>query len=66
MVGALTIILVEKILEYLKNPPATQALGAPRHGLPGRVGTKKQRKLYKKMLKNQKADPHEDRTVSNP
>jgi len=54
MVGALTIALVEKILEYLLNPPATQALGAPRYGLPGRVGTKKQRKLYKKLLKSQK------------
>jgi len=33
---------------YLVCPPAVIALGTPRFGLPGRVGTKKQRKLSKK------------------
>jgi hypothetical protein len=39
-------------VEYMTNFPATRALGAPRYGLPGRVGTKKQRKLAKKLLKH--------------
>jgi Recombination endonuclease VII len=51
MLGSLTLDFVKKILAYLLNPPATQTLGAPRFGLPGRVGTKKQRKLYKKLQK---------------
>lgn len=51
MLGSLVIEFVRKILDYLLNPPATQVLGAPRFGLPGRVGTKKQRKLYKKLQK---------------
>ncbi len=50
-VGDLTLEFAEKIVAYLKNPPATLALGAPRFGLPGRVGTKEQRKLYNKLLK---------------
>lgn len=47
--------LLQRGAEYLMNPPATRALGAPRYGLPGRVGTKKQRKLAKKLSKQQKA-----------
>ena len=54
MLGSLVTEFVRKILEYLLNPPATQVLGAPRFGLPGRVGTKKQRKLYKKLKKQEK------------
>lgn len=37
----------EKAEAYLRSPSATKALGAPHHGLPGRIGTKKQRKLLK-------------------
>lgn len=37
---------------YLVCPPAVDALGAPRFGLPGLAGTKKQRKLAKKLAKN--------------
>jgi len=49
--GSLTIEFLEKALEYLKNPPATKALGKPHIGLPGRVGTKRQRELYNKLQK---------------
>lgn len=38
-------------VHYLERPPATEALGAERYGLPGRVDTKKQRRLAKKMKK---------------
>lgn len=55
VIGSLTVEMCQKILDYLLNPPATQALGAPRYGLPGRVNTKKQRKLYKKLQKAQNA-----------
>jgi Recombination endonuclease VII len=51
--GSLAVYFVKKILAYLSNPPATQALGSPRFGLVGRVGTKKQRKLYRKLQKNE-------------
>lgn len=37
--------------EFLRNPPATQALGREVYGLPGRVNTKKQRKLARKLEK---------------
>lgn len=33
---------------YLTSPPAIQALGAPRYGLTGRVGTKRQRRILKR------------------
>jgi Recombination endonuclease VII len=36
----------------LDRPPATGALGAPHYGYPGRTGTKKHRKLLKKLRKN--------------
>lgn len=58
--GSLTIEFLNKALEYLKNPPATVALGAPHIGLPGRVNTKKQRQLYNKLQKqaqNEKSQP---------
>ena len=38
-------------ISYLSDPPATHALGEARYGLSGRVGTKKQRKLAKKLAK---------------
>lgn len=50
-----TIDFVTKILEYLKNPPATAALGRSHYGLAGRVGTATRRKLIQK-LKKQKAE----------
>lgn len=59
MLGSLNISFVRMILDYLSNPPATLVLGAPRYGLPGRVGTKKQRKLYKKLQKIRKVNDHE-------
>lgn len=45
---------LQAAVEYMTNYPATLALGAPRFGLPGRVGTKKQRRLAKKLAKQQK------------
>lgn len=46
---------LQAAVEYMTNYPATLALGAPRFGLPGRVGTKAQRKLAKKLAKQQKS-----------
>lgn len=43
--------LLLRLSQYLLNPPATLALGEQRFGLPGRVDTKKQRKLLKKAKK---------------
>ena len=40
---------LQKAIAYLTSPPAILALGAPRYGLPGRVGSKKQRALSKKL-----------------
>lgn len=37
--------------QYLTLPPAIAALGHPQYGFPGRVGTKKQRKLAKRRTK---------------
>jgi Recombination endonuclease VII/NUMOD3 motif len=37
--------------EFLRNPPAVQALGREVYGLPGRTNTKKQRKLARKLEK---------------
>jgi len=34
---------------YLTSPPAIQALGHPQYGLTGRVGTKKQRRILKRL-----------------
>lgn len=51
-----TVEFVAAILEYLKHPPATAALGRPHYGLVGRVGTKTRRKLIQK-LKKSKALP---------
>lgn len=43
-------VLLRKAADYLENPPASRALGRDHFGLPGRVGTKKQRKLSKVVL----------------
>lgn len=48
----------EKVLEYLKNPPAVIALGGPRYGIKGRTTNKAEtiKKLNKNLiLSNQKA-----------
>lgn len=42
---------LQAAVEYLLHPPATQALGQPHYGLPGRVGTKKQRRLINLLKK---------------
>lgn len=49
-----SLILLQSAVEYLLHPPATTALGEPHYGLPGRVNTKKSRKLAKKFKKQQK------------
>lgn len=49
--GLTLISIIEKISQYLKDPPATKALGVAVYGYPGRVGTKKHRKLLKKQKK---------------
>ncbi len=46
-----SIELLRRALQYLISPPATAALGYPHFGLPGRAGTKKQRKLARKLRK---------------
>ena len=43
--------LLQAAVAYLLSPPATVALGGPHYGMPGRVGTKKQRKAIKKRKK---------------
>lgn len=45
--------LIVAAVAYLTNPPATSALGYAHHGLPGRVGTKKARKLARKLRKHE-------------
>lgn len=51
----MTVDFVQKVLNYLTNPPASTALGRPHYGLPGRVGTKTRRKLIKKLKKESNA-----------
>lgn len=48
-----SLVLILAAAEFLKNPPAREALGGPHYGLPGRVNTKKQRKLAKKLAKEE-------------
>jgi Recombination endonuclease VII len=51
-VAGLTLIaIVEKLADYLKNPPATQALGQSVYGYAGRTGTKTHRKFLKRQAK---------------
>jgi len=47
---------VENIAHYLKDPPATKALGVAVYGYAGRVGTKKHRKHLKRERKAKKKD----------
>lgn len=48
-----TISELKRVILYLENPPATQALGEPHYGYPGNVHTKKHRKFIKKLKKEQ-------------
>jgi hypothetical protein len=41
-----------RIAGYVNDPPATKALGREHFGYPGHVGTKKHRKLLKKLKKS--------------
>lgn len=41
--------LLQAALRYLEHPPALTALGHSHCGLPGRVGTKKQRQLLRRL-----------------
>lgn len=47
--------IVEKLHQYLKIPPASQALGYDHIGYTGSVSTKKHRRLLKKLAREQKA-----------
>ncbi len=47
------VALIQAATGYLLHPPAVEALGYEHHGLPGRVGTKKQRKLARKLRKQE-------------
>ena len=47
----LAVSILRNALEYLLHPPATAILGAPRFGLIGEVGTKKQNALIRKLRK---------------
>lgn len=42
---------ITRMAVYMTNPPAITALGRKHYGYPGRVGTKKHRKLLKKLKK---------------
>lgn len=49
--GMNLVAIAEKLSHYLKDPPATKALGIAVYGYAGRVGTKKHRKLLKRERK---------------
>lgn len=44
-----SLILLRAAVAYLESPPARKALGYTHIGYPGRIGTKKHRKLVKKL-----------------
>jgi hypothetical protein len=48
VVGALTLEKADIIAGYLRNPPATKALGEPRYGKKGRVTNKRKKRVVKK------------------
>ena len=52
--GITLIGLVSRLLLYLRCPPATQALGLEIFGYPGKTGTKKHRKLLKRIAKQKR------------
>lgn len=49
--GINVIKLLARVISFLSNPPATQALGRETFGYAGRVGTKKHRKFVQKQSK---------------
>jgi hypothetical protein len=53
--GVTLLGVVSHLHSYLANPPAEQALGRKHYGYPGKVNTKKHRKMLKKQAKEQKA-----------
>jgi len=46
--GITLILILKRIILYLENPPATQALGRVVFGFPGKTGTARHRKAIKK------------------
>jgi Recombination endonuclease VII len=50
--GLNLVAIVLRIALYVKSPSATEALGAPVYGYAGRTGTKKHRKMLKKLRKS--------------
>jgi hypothetical protein len=46
-----TVVILTRLIEYLSNPPATQALGRMVIGYAGRIGTKRQRATLKREKK---------------
>lgn len=46
-----SLLLILAAAKYLTNPPAVAALGGAHYGYPGRIGTKKHRKLLRKLKK---------------
>lgn len=49
--GLAVIVALGRVISYLQNPPAVQALGRPVFGYPGRCGTKKHRLFLKRQKK---------------
>lgn len=45
--------LLQAAVRYLQNPPAREALGRIHIGWPGRIGTKKHRKMLAKLRKQE-------------
>jgi len=43
--------ILQKVIDYLTNPPARIVFGHPHIGYPGRVTTKKHRKMLRKLAK---------------
>lgn len=43
-----SLLLILAAAKYLTNPPAVAALGGAHYGYPGRIGTKKHRKMLRK------------------
>lgn len=52
--GITLIGLISRLVLYLSSPPATQALGGETFGYPGKTGTKKHRKLLRKLAKQKR------------
>lgn len=52
--GLELVSIILRLAGYVSEPPATKALGAAVYGYAGRTGTKKHRKLLKKLKKQNK------------